>query len=254
MIQSSTRRFSVTEIGHIYYAHCRAMLVEAEGAQAAVEQTRAEPCGTVRLSCPVALLHTRVAAMLVVFMAAYPRVDVQLEATNRRVDVIAEGFDIAIRVRPAPFEDSDLHLKVLAESGQTLVASPALLARTHDVAVPADLADLPSLDLDFPRPEHVWTLEGPDGASAAIRHHPRLVTDDMIALRAAAVAGIGVLQLPRLMLCEEVRDGHLVRLLPDWAPRSQTVHAVYPSQRGLLPSVRALLDELGQRFAEIAPG
>src|SRR6478609_4078227 len=97
LIQRSTRRFSVTEIGQDYYAHCKAMLVEADAAEASVEQTRSEPSGIVRLSCPVALLHARVSVMLAGFMAHYPQVAVHLEATNRRVDLIAEGIDVAIR-------------------------------------------------------------------------------------------------------------------------------------------------------------
>lgn len=92
LIQRSTRRFSVTEVGQNYYAHCKAMLVEAEAAQQAIEQTRAEPCGTVRMSCPVAILHTRVGSMVAAFMADYPKVTVHLEATNRRVDVVGKGW------------------------------------------------------------------------------------------------------------------------------------------------------------------
>jgi len=108
LLQRSTRRFAVTDIGRTYYAHCKAMLVEAEAAQDAIEVTRAEPCGTVRLTCPVALLDLQVGDMLATFMAQHPRVDVVAEATNRRVDVIAEAVDIAIRVRPPPLSDSDL--------------------------------------------------------------------------------------------------------------------------------------------------
>jgi len=251
LIQRSSRRFSVTEVGQTYYAHCKAMLVEAEAAQDAVEMTRSEPRGVVRLSCPVALLHTRVGTMLAAFMAAHPRVDIHLEATNRRVDVIAEGIDVAIRVRYPPLEDSDLVLKVLAQRSQCLVASPALLERLGPVHTLADLGRLPSLDLGPPRPDHVWQLRGPDGAEAAIHHRPRLVTDDMVALRTAALAGVGIVQLPTLMVIDEVRAGRLLRPVHGWAPRQHLIHAVYPSKRGLLPSVRALLDDLAQRFAEI---
>jgi len=251
LIQRSTRHFLVTEIGQNYYAHCKAMLVEADAAQAAVEQTRSEPSGIVRLTCPVALLHARVSVMLAGFMAHYPRVVVHLEATNRRVDLIAEGIDVAIRVRPMPIEDSDLMLKTLAQSWHALVASPNLAEKTGAIRVPADLNSLPSLDLGPPRQDHIWKLEGPDGAEAIIHHRPRLVSDDMIALRNAAIAGVGVANMPWLMVSDEIRNGQLVHLLPSWAPRRQVVHAVYPSRRGLLPSVRALLDYLGERFSEL---
>jgi DNA-binding transcriptional LysR family regulator len=251
LIQRSTRHFSVTEIGQNYYAHCKAMLVEADAAQAAVEQTRSEPSGIVRLTCPVAFLHARVSAMLAGFMVQHPNVVIHLEATNRRVDLIAEGIDVAIRVRPMPIEDSDLMMKVLALRGHALVASPDLVKRAGSVRVPADLNGLPSLDLGPPRQEHIWKLEGPDGAQADIRHQPRLVSDDMIALRSAAIVGVGIVHLPLLMVSDEIREGKLMHLLPGWAPKRHVVHAVYPSKRGLLPSVRALLDYLSACFTEL---
>ena len=190
LLQRSSRRFAVTEIGQTYYRHCKAMLVEADAAEESVAVVHAEPCGTVRMSCPVLLLDLRVAAMLADFMAEYPRVEIQLEDTNRRVDVIGEGLDLAIRVRPPPLEDSDLVLRVLGESGQCLVAAPALLARHPPPAGPADLAGFPSLDLGVAQGEHLWRLHGPDGDEVAIPHRPRLVTRSLSALRAAALAGV----------------------------------------------------------------
>jgi DNA-binding transcriptional LysR family regulator len=133
-------------------------------------------------------------------------VAVQLEATNRRVDLIAEGIDVAIRVRPPPIEASDLMMKILAQRGNALVASPELAEKAEAIRVPADFS-LPSLDLGPPRQEHVWKLEGPNGAEAIIHHRPRLVSDDMIALRSAAIAGVGVVPLPLIMVSDEIRNG-----------------------------------------------
>ena len=251
LIQRSTRRFSVTEIGQNYYAHCKAMVVEAEAAQEAIDLTRAEPCGIVRITCPVALLDARVGAMLAQFMAQNPRVEVHLEATNRRVDVVSEAVDVAIRVRPPPLQDSDLAMRVLAERGQYLVASPSLLERLGTPQLPADLTGLPSLDHGSAQQDHVWNLLGPDGAQATIHHHPRLVSSGMLALRDAALAGVGVVQLPSMLVRDALSRGELVRLLPQWAPRRQIVHAVFASRRGLLPSVRALIDFLADRFEKL---
>ncbi len=248
LIQRSTRRFAVTEIGQNYYAHCKAMLVEAESAQEAIEQTRAEPCGVVRVTCPVALLDVRVGEMIAAFMAKYPRVEVQLEATNRRVDVVGESVDVAIRVRPPPLDDSDLVMRVLGDRGQCLVASPTLLERLGTPTVPADLTRFPSLALGAAPDDHVWLLLGPNDASATIHHLPRFVTGSMPALRSAAVAGVGIVQLPTMMLGGEIARGELLRLLPEWAPRREIIHAVFASRRGLLPSVRALIDFLIERF------
>jgi len=248
LIQRSTRRFAVTEIGQSYYAHCKAMLVEADAAQEAIERTRSEPRGIVRMTCPVALLDARVGAMLAAFMLQYPGVDVHLEATDRRVDVISEAVDVAIRVRTPPLQDSDLVQRSLGDSGQCLVASPALLQRFGVPVTPADLAMLPSLAHGGAQPEHSWHLLGPDGAQALIHHHPRFITRGMIALRLAALAGVGIVQLPNMMVREELARGELVRLLPGWAPRPALVQMVFGSRRGQLPSVRALLDFLAQRF------
>ncbi len=247
LIQRSTRRFTVTEAGQTYYGHCKAMLVEAEAADEAIARTHAEPRGVVRMTCPVALLDARIADMLAAFLVRYPRVEVHLEETNRRVDVVGEGIDVAIRVRPPPIESSDLVMRVLAERGQCLVACPGLLPNGVP-RVPADLASLPSMDLGLPQHEHVWTLIGPDGAQAAIRHQPRLITRGMLALRAAAIAGVGVVQLPSMMVRDQIERGDLVHVIPGWAPRREIIHAVFASRRGLLPSVRALVDFLAERF------
>jgi len=247
LIQRSTRRFVVTEIGQTYYGHCKAMLAEAEAADEAIALTQAEPRGVVRMTCPVALLDAHVGEMVAAFMAACPRVEIHLEETNRRVDVIGEGIDLAIRVRPPPLEDSELVMRVLGERDQRLVASPRLLTSGIPMT-PADLTGLPSLDLGLPQHEHVWQLLGPDGAQAAVRHQPRLITRSMLTLRAAAVAGVGVVQLPSMMLREQIERGELIHVIPGWAPRREIVHAVFASRRGLLPAVRALVDFLAERF------
>ncbi|MCB1624143.1 MAG: LysR family transcriptional regulator [Pseudomonadales bacterium] len=244
LIQRTTRRFSVTDIGRTYYAHCKAVLVEAQAAQESIELTRAEPCGVVRITCPIALLDMQIAPLLAQFMAQYARVEIQAEATDRVVDVVGEGIDIAVRVRPPPLEDSELLLRTFAEAGQCLVASPQLLTSGGAPVSPADLRALPSLAHGQPQSDHHWDLYGPAGARATIAHHPRLITRGMIALRAAAIAGIGVVQLPEMLVHDELASGELRRVLPDWTPRREIIHAVFASRRGQLPSVRALLDFL----------
>lgn len=251
LIQRSTRQFTMTEIGQTYYEHCKAMLIEAEAAQAAIDMTRSEPCGIVRLSCPTTLLQAHIGTMLADFMVKYPLVTLQLDATNRRVDPIGEALDMAIRVRPPPLQDSDLLMRVLSDRGQSLVASPALIKRQGMPNAPADLTDWPSLGLGPPQRHHTWTLFGPNEAQAVLHHTPRFITTDMLALRKAAIAGVGVVQLPTLMVCDQLLDGSLIKLLPDWPPRRETIHVVFSSRRGMIPSVRTLIDYLAQRFAEI---
>jgi DNA-binding transcriptional LysR family regulator len=249
LIQRSTRRFSITEIGREYYRHCAAMLIEAEAAEEAIHRVRAAPRGVVRVSCPPSMLYARVGGMIAGFMSANPEVEVQLESTNRRVDLIREGFDIAIRMRFPPVEESDLMMKVLADSPQRLVAAPLLIKNLSGPLIPAHLSSLPSLGWGPLHREHEWRLSGPDGATACVPHQPRFITEDMASLRLAAIRGIGVVQLPLIVVDKDLLDGSLVEVLPEWSSPAGIIHALFPSRRGLLPSVRALLDFLAMEFA-----
>ena len=139
-------------------------------------------------------------------------------------------------------------MKVLSESPQCLVASPGLLAQAGRPAVPADLTGLPSLAWGPANRGYAWRLQGAGGATVNIPHTPRLVTEDMLTLKLAALAGVGIVQLPRMMVASDLADGALVDLLPEWSPPSGIIHAVFPSRRGLLPSVRALLDFLAKEY------
>lgn len=249
LIQRSSRRFAVTEIGHEYYQHCVAMLVEAEAAQEVIDRARSEPHGIVRVSCPPALVVFQVGDMIARFMAANPRVTVHLESTSRRVDLISDGIDVAIRVRFPPIEETDHVMRVLGMSEQRLVASPSCLAQLEGPAVPASLGALPAAGFGPAHREHVWQLEGPDGATASVPYAPRLVTDDIAQLRSAALLGVGVVQLPTMVIEKDLAEGTLLDILPDWRPKGGVVHAVFPSRRGLLPSVRSLIDHLVAEFA-----
>jgi DNA-binding transcriptional LysR family regulator len=250
LIQRSTRQFAVTEIGQEFYRHCLAMVVEAEAAHEAIERARAEPQGIVRISCPTALVYFQIGKMISRFMARHPRVEIHLESTNRRVDVIREGFDLAIRVRFPPLENSDLLIRKFADSGQRLVASPELVEKClARPMVPADLSVMPSLAWGPSQSDFEWCLDGPEEATALIPHKPRFITDDMMALRQAALDGIGVCQFPTMIVRDDLKAGKLVDILPEWAPRAGIIHAAFPSRRGLLPSVRALMDFLVVEYA-----
>lgn len=251
LINRSTRQLSVTELGLGYYRHCVAMLVEAEAADELIMHNLAQPRGTVRLSCPPSLLHYLISPLLVRFMEQCPEVEVHVEATSRRVDVIKEGLDMAIRVRFPPIEDSDLAMKVLSNSPQRLVAAPGLFVDRPLPRVPADLAGLPSLDFDQADKQHAWQLDGPDGVTAHVPLRPKLVTDNAETLHQAALAGLGVVKLALLVAGPDLHNGRLIDVLPGWVPRGGILHAVFPSRRGLLPSVRALLDFLGDNIQEI---
>lgn len=247
LLQRTTRRFTVTETGREFYERCVGVLVEAEAAREVIERRHAEPQGIVRVSCPTALLEYRVSELVARFMALHPKVRVHLEATNRRVDLVSEGIDLALRVRFPPLEDSDLVMRILGDSPQRLVAAPHLLEGRSPPTAPAALLGMPSLDWGPPR-HHVWQLVGPDGRHEQVRHHPRFVTDDMHALRDAAIHGVGIVQLPCMVVEDDLRTRKLVDVLPGWVPKGGVIHAVFPSRRGLLPRVRLLIDFLAEHI------
>lgn len=247
----SSRAFAITDVGQRFYEHCQAMLVEAETALETVASFQSEPSGMIKLSCPIGLLNFHVGEMLADFMQMYPKVTVHLDATNRRVDVLGEGFDLALRVRPFPLEDSDLVLKVLSSREQCLVASPALIEQHGMPDSVEGLSELPALARSNPNESHAWVLNKEGEKELKVPFTPRYTTTDMLALKQAALKGVGIVQLPSLMLNEELARGDLVSLLDGWCPRTEVIHLVFPSRRGMLPSVRALIDFLAARYEEI---
>lgn len=251
LINRSTRQFAVTDLGVAYYEHCLTMLDGAQAAQALIDQSQATPRGLVRLACPTALLNFLVAGMLARFMQRYPEVEMHLESTNRQVDPLREGFDIVLGVGFPPFEDSGLTMKRLSASPQELVAAPTLIERLGQPRSLADLIRFPSLDMGPSARQYLWNMEGPEGVQATVRHSPRLVTDDMITLRRVALEGGGIVQLPRLVVFKDIRNGVLAPVLNQWRPRGAVVHALFPSRRGLPHSVRTLLDFLVESFGEL---
>jgi DNA-binding transcriptional LysR family regulator len=251
LLQRSTRRFAVTEVGQDYYQHCLAMVAEAEAAQEAIERLWAEPRGLIRLSCPIPLSLATVAPLVARFLARHPGVRIHYEVTGRRVDVIEEGFDVAIRVRPPPLENSDLVMKVLGESVSVLVGSPALLNRLGRPQSPSDLSRFESLGMILTVGEHAWRLAGRDGTVQEVLHQPRLTTDDMETLRQAALEGVGIVQLPDYIVAHDITGGGLEVLLPNWSAARGITHAVFPSRRGLLPAVRHFIDFLAAEMREL---
>lgn len=258
LIQRSTRRFAVTEIGQRTLQHARAMLAEAEAAQALSAEETAEPRGTVRLSCPPALLQHAVADMLAEFLRAWPQVAVRVESTNRNVDLWHDGLDLALRVRFAaadgtmPTGYADEIIRSLALSPHVLVAAPQLLTNAPPPATPADLAHLPTLGLGNSNDETRWTFVSEAGAHTEVPHQPRLVADDMGALLCAALAGVGCAVLPRMMVHQALIDRELLELLPGWTLPPGTVQAAFASRRGMRPAVRKLLDFLADGFTQMA--
>lgn len=244
LIERSSRRFRVTEIGQSFFERCRAIQFEAEQAEALVAQAQSEPSGRIRFSCPTGMLEV-VSGLMLGFLKKHPKVTLQLVATDRSVDLISERIDLALRVRTALTSDAELTLRSLGGSTRILVASPAVADRLHDLG---DLARHPTLATSDEDPEVEWSLEARDGRMASHRHHPRLGCGDMAAVREAAIAGLGVALLPWHVCQKSIEAGKLVQILPHWYGRRGIVHLVFTTRRGLPVAVRALVDHLAANF------
>lgn len=249
LLNRTTRKLSLTEAGKTLHRHCVALIAEAEAAKDAINRTLSAPRGLVRISCPTGLLQGGVADMLAQYLDAYPEVRVALEASNRRVDVIDEGIDIAIRVRLPPLNDSDLAMRSFGPSDMILVGSPALVAKYGQPQVLSDITRMPTVSTGILGREHTWHFVDATSRPEELVHNPRLSADDFFTVRRAALRGVGVARLPALLAKDDLSSGALVRLLPSLSSRSGIVHAVFPSRRGMVPAVRLLLDALSEGFA-----
>ena len=250
LLQRTTRRFVVTEVGERFYGHCRAVLEEAHAAQEAVDVLRAEPRGVVRMSCPVSLAQTVVAHVLPEFLARYPKLQVRVLSSDRRVDVVGEGYDIAIRVRSKLDSDANLVMRTFGLSRVLAVASPELLDHEGRPTVPAQLASLPALSMQEHEGVQTWELTDAGGARVTVEMTARLVSGEFALLLEAARRGLGVALLPEFICAPALASGELEVVLPDWSVPGGTMHFVYPSRRGMLPGVRALVDFLAERLPE----
>ena len=204
-----------------------------------------------RISCPVTLLNSGVTAIISQYIQDNPQVQVLLDATNRRVDVVEEGLDFAIRVRVPPLENTDLAVRHLGTSVQILVASPELVARYSTPTSIESLKEWPTLSTASNSERFVWHLIDANGQMTFWTHHPRLAVDDMGSLRDAAIRGVGVARLPRELVAADIQAGRLLHLLPDLSTTPGFVHAIFPSRRGMVPAVRHLLDTLVAGFEDL---
>lgn len=250
LIQRTPRKFVVTGIGHEYYRHAKAMLVEAEAAEEAVKRRRAEPSGSVRITCSIGMSVHVLAELVPRFMLSYPKVTVIQHVTNRYVDIVEEGFDIGLRAHWDAMADSSLVQRVLGPTPWRLFASPALVGR-RPVSQPEDLEEWAGPFLAMRSNDCVWRLTHADGTTKSIEFAPRLQSDDMTMLKRAAVSGIGFVALPAYLCLREIQDGSLVMVLPEWRKGDAQISLVMPSRRGILPSVRAFADFLAEEVSSV---
>ena len=247
LLQRTTRSLKLTAVGERYLRHCQAMLLEAEMADEAVASMSSEPRGRLRMSCPVGLAHEFLPGVIGSFLERYPQVQLDVMLVNRRVDLVSEGIDVALRVRELGDEDPLLVTRRLRQAQMVMVASPAFL-QERQIERPDDLKSVPVLGaLESDRLVHLRMLDQ-QGHATELSLEARLGIDDFVVRKACTLAGLGFTLLPMMYCEQELQSGQLVQLLPDWSLPGGWLLAVYPHRRGLLPAVRAWIDHLAHSF------
>ena len=244
LIHRTSRSFSLTELGRDFYEHARAALIETEAAEAVVLRRQAEPSGIVRITASVPTAQMHLAPHLPALSRAYPQLRVQLEVTDRFVDLVQEGVDIAVRDHFAPLPDSGLVQRSLRSDRVILVAAPDYLERVGEPQSPLDLSAHDGLLASATATS--WRLSGPDGQTLSVTPSPRMVANESTVLIGAAMAGLGVVCLPESFCLAAIAGDRLRHVLPQWSAGRVTTTLVMPHRRGQLPAVRATVEFLAR--------
>lgn len=244
LIQRTSRSFTVTDLGHDLYRHAAAMVVEAEAAETVIQGRLAEPSGVVRITASVPTVQMGLAALLPRIASAFPRVQIVLDASDRFVDVVQEGYDIALRTHLGPLPDSGLVQRRILRESIWLVAAPATMA-----GVRADDPDAVSgLDGIFQSPGQNSLRIQSDSDFRDLILRPRYVANESTAILSAARAGLGVAALPASMCNADIGAGQLRRVCSEWTAGELVTTLLMPHRRGLLPSVRVVADLIAEEI------
>jgi DNA-binding transcriptional LysR family regulator len=244
LINRTSRQFGVTDIGAEFYRRARLMLQQAQAAECAVRQRMTVPSGLVRISVAVATSQFVMSRLLPEFGRQYPLVRLFQRTSDADVDIVAEGYDVAVRAHTLPLQDSNLVQRPLAPTPWMLFCSPTFVDDAKPLCRPDDLLHRPALYMVREGVPYQWTLRARDGEIQTLRIEPVLMTDCMLTLKEAAVAGLGIVALPGYICRSELEQGRLVRVLPEWTAGDASLTALVPYGQNQLPSVRALLDYL----------
>ncbi|MGO4003403.1 LysR family transcriptional regulator [Pseudomonas fluorescens] len=249
LLHRTTRQVSLTEAGQHFFALSQPVVEGAHTAYESVEHMQREPAGLVRLSCPQVMAQSYLGPLLPGYMEAYPKVRLELNSIDREVDIFEERFDVALRARSNIQETAGLVAKDIGWARQILVASPRYLNRVgRPVAVKA-LTNLDTLSRsgDIYDGMGRWMLHAAD-SEEMINHRPRFVSDDLRLQLDAAVNGLGVALLPEPIASASISCKSLEIVLPDWTGATHIVHLLYPKPKGMLPSVRSLINYLSDHL------
>jgi len=240
LLERTTRRVRLTDAGARYHARCASLAGQIAEANDEMRGLTTEPRGRLRVSVPVIFGRRYVMPILTSLLRRHPELELEIVLADRRVDLVNEGFDVAVRV--GELDDSSLVARRIGEGRLGYVASPAFLRR-HPIAHPRDLATVASIGM---RARETWTLDG-----RRVQVSPRLVLNDLETTCEAAIAGLGVARLPSFVFAPEVSARKLRELFPDAPSLVEPVHIVYPSRLHLAPKVRVFVDAVAKQTAEV---
>ncbi|WP_105383597.1 LysR substrate-binding domain-containing protein [Neorhizobium alkalisoli] len=248
LIQRTSRSFALTDLGREFLRHAQASVIEAEMAEAIVRTHLGEPSGIVRMTAAVPTAQFVLAEHLVELPARYPKLQLSLHVSDRFVDIVQEGFDIAVRSHQAPLPDSTLLQRKLATHAFFVVASPDYVRLHGEPRRPEDLAGHRAITAGLG--DTRWQLTSQDGEEVQIAPTPVIAADEPMVMMKAAIAGLGVACLPTSVCQGTLTEGKLIRLLPAWTAGSITTTILMPHRRGQLPAVRAVVDFLAERVGD----
>lgn len=254
LLNRDSRRMSLTEAGEAYYRHAKMALECMVAAEAAVRKDKDALEGTVTLSCSVGVAQFALSRILPRFLAENPRVVLRLQASNDYADLISDGIDLAIRGHSKLLPDSGLIQRRITEVPWHLFGSPGVSQRIGASASPTDLDGQPGLALGWRPGGNSWSLQGPGGSSASVPFAARMCSDDMVTLKQAAAAGLGVVALPAYVCAEDVAAGRLSHLLPEWVAALPEISLLMHERRGNPPQVDALAAFLRRELPDVMNG
>ena len=244
LIQRTSRQFNVTESGQIFYRHARALLDEMEAAEAAIQTRKSSLSGRVTMSCSVGVAQFAIKELVLEFLKSNPGVELIQQVTNQAIDLVSSGIDLAIRGHTEALPDSSIIQRHLATVSWHLFASPEYLSKTGVPKSPYDLFKRQSLKVGWQPASGHWTLQSTEGVKTSVPFSPQYCSDDMGTLKQAAMEGLGLVSLPAYVCRQEIHEGTLTRVLPDWITGKAQLSLMMPSRKGQPASVKVLAEYL----------
>ena len=247
LLHRTTRRLSLTEEGEVFYARAKELLAGVDEAEAEITSRSGAPGGLLRINAPLTFGILHLAPLWGVFRSQYPMVTLDITLADRMVDLVDEGYDVAIRIATLP--SSTLVSKRLATTRMVLCASPHYLAVHGEPVQPAELASHAVISYTYWSTKDEWHFEGPQGP-VSVKTQPCIHTNSGDTCRAAALAHQGIILQPSFLVGGDLASGTLVELMPQFHSIDIGIYAVYPTRKHVAPKVRVLIDFLVDHFAQ----